>query len=235
MPSRVPLLLLPGLACDGELFADVVARLGDRVDARVADLGGHGTVGALAEAALAAMPAPRFALGGLSMGGYVAFEILRRAPQRVAAVAFMSTSARPDTPEASENRRRLMRMAEQDYSAVVDSLMPKLLHPSHAADPRLVRIVRGMAARVGVAAFVRQERAIIGRPDSRPELSAIRCPTLVLAGGDDALMPAEIHEEIAGQVPGAVLAMIDHCGHLASIEQPQVVANVLERWIARVR
>lgn len=233
MMRPTPLFLLPGLLCDRELWADQVAALRDVAQPRVADLTRHGTIGALAADALAQEEAPRFVLAGLSMGGYVAFEILRRAPERVAALALIDTSARPDTPEATDFRRRLMRLAERDLGAVVDTLLPKLVHPAHAADPRIVRIVRGMAARVGAEAFARQQRAIIGRPDSRPDLDAIRCPTLVIAGRDDALMGPEIHAEMAARIPGAELVTIDGCGHLASIERPDDVTSALRRLVRR--
>ena len=233
MGVPLPLLLLPGLLCDGELWADQVAGLSDVARPRVADLTRHGTIGALAADALAQEDAPRFALAGLSMGGYVAFEILRCAPERVAALALVDTSARPDTPEATDLRRRMMRLAEQDFAAVVDALTPKLLHPAHAADPRIVRIVRGMAARVGPEAFARQQRAIIGRPDSRPDLAAIRCPSTVVAGREDALMGPEIHAETASRIPGAELVTIDGCGHLASIERPAEVTAALRRLLRR--
>lgn len=234
MTPRIPLLLLPGLLCDAELWADQVAGLSDVAAPRVADLTRHGTIGALAADAVEQAGAPRFALAGLSMGGYVAFEILRRVPERVVALALVATSARPDAPEQTALRRRLMRLAEHDFGAVVESLLPKLVHPAHAADPRIVRVVRGMAARVGADAFQRQQRAIIGRPDSRPDLATIRCPTAVIAGRDDALMAPEIHEEMAARVPGAQRVRIDGCGHLASIEKPAEVTIALRGLLRRV-
>lgn len=231
--SRTPLLLLPGLVCDAELFGPQLEAFAVVADIRVADLSKHDTMAALADDALAQAPWPRFALGGLSMGGYVAYEILRRAPQRVSALALIDTSARPDTPESGENRRRLMSLAERDYPAVVETLLPKLMTPAHAADPRLAKVVRDMAMRVGAEAFARQERAIIARADSRPGLARIDCPTVVIAGADDQLMPREIHAEQASGIRGAELVMIDDCGHLSSIEQPQRVDDALRRWIAR--
>jgi len=188
---------------------------------------------ALAADALAQAPWPRFALGGLSMGGYVAYEILRQAPQRVSALALMDTSARPDTPEATDNRRRLIALAERDFPAVVKTLLPKLMTPAHVADPRLAKVVRDMAGRVGADAFVRQERAIIGRADSRPDLARIACPTIVLAGADDQLIPREVHAEQAAGIRGAELVIVDDCGHLSSIEQPAKVDAALRRWLAR--
>jgi len=227
------MLLLPGLACDAELFGPQMEDLAGVADIRVADLTRHDSMAALAADALAQAPWPRFALGGLSMGGYVAYEILRQAPQRVSALALMDTSARPDSPEATDNRRRLMALAERDFPAVVETLLPKLMSPAHVADPRLAKVVRDMAGRVGADAFVRQERAIIGRADSRPDLAQFTCPTIVLAGADDQLIPREVHAEQAAGIRGAELVIVDDCGHLSSIEQPAKVDAALRRWLAR--
>ena len=231
--NRPPLLLLPGLASDAELFGPQLEDLAVVADVRVADLSRHDTMAELAADALAQAPWPRFALGGISMGGYVAYEILRQAPQRVSALALMDTSARPDTPEATDNRRRLMALAERDFPAVVETLLPKLMTPGHVADPRLAKVVRDMAGRVGADAFVRQERAIIGRADSRPDLARITCPTIVLAGADDQLIPREVHAEQAAGIRGAELVIVDDCGHLSSIERPAQVDAALRRWLAR--
>ena len=231
--NRPPLLLLPGLASDAELFGPQLEDLAVVADVRVADLSRHDTMAELAADALAQAPWPRFALGGISMGGYVAYEILRQAPQRVSALALIDTSARPDTPESTENRRRLMALAERDYPAVVDALLPKLMTPGHAADPRLAKVVRDMAQRIGPEGFVRQEHAIIGRADSRPDLARIACPTIVMAGADDQLMPREIHAEQVAGIRGAELCIVDDCGHLSTIEQPASVNAALRRWLAR--
>jgi len=232
---RTPLLFLPGLASDADLFAPQLADLADVADMRVADLTAHDTMAALAADALAKAPWPRFALVGLSMGGYVAYEILRQAPARVSALALIDTSARPDTPEASENRRRLMSLAERDFPAVAETLLPKLMTPAHVADRKLAATVRDMAARIGPDAFIRQQRAIIGRADSRPDLARIACPTVVIAGADDQLMPREIHAEQAGGIRDAELVVVDDCGHLSSIEQPQRVNAALRRWLTSGR
>jgi len=231
--NRPPLLLLPGLASDAELFGPQLEDLAVVADVRVADLSKHDTMAKLAADALAQAPWERFAVGGISMGGYVAYEILRQAPQRVSALALMDTSARPDTPESTENRRRLMALAERDFPAVVDALLPKLMTPAHVADPRLAKVVRDMAQRIGPEAFVRQERAIIGRADSRPDLARIACPTVVVAGADDQLMPREIHAEQVAGIRGAELCIVDDCGHLSTIEQPAKVNAALRRWLAR--
>jgi pimeloyl-ACP methyl ester carboxylesterase len=158
---------------------------------------------------------------------------VRQAPSRVAALALMDTSARPDTPEATQNRERLIVLAARDFQAVVETLLPKLMTAAHVAEPRLAAIVRGMAERIGPDAFARQERAIIARADSRPDLARIACPTIVIAGADDALMPREIHAEQASGIRDAGLEIVDDCGHLASIEQPARVNDALRRWLAR--
>lgn len=231
--ARIPVLFLPGLLCDAALYGPQLEDLVGVADMRVADLTRHDTMPAQAADAIAQAPWPRFAVGGLSMGGYVAHEILRQAPGRVSALALIDTSARPDTAEATDNRRRLMALAERDYAAVVETLLPKLMTEAHVADPRLAKVVRDMAMRTGPDAFARQERAIIGRADSRPGLARIACPTIVIAGADDQLMPREIHAEQAAGIPGAELVIVDDCGHLSSIEQPAKVNAALRRWLAR--
>lgn len=230
---RLPLLLLPGLLCDEALYAPQLAALADVADMRVADLTRKDTMPAMAADAIAQAPWPRFAVAGLSMGGYCAHELVHQAPGRVTALALLDTSARPDTPDASENRRRLMALARHDFPAVAETLLPKFMLPANVADPRLAGIVRGMAARVGPGAFERQELAIISRADSRPRLASIKCPTLVLTGSDDALITREMHEEQAHAIPGAKLVVVPDCGHLSTIESPAAVNAALREWLAR--
>ncbi|HXZ49734.1 MAG TPA: alpha/beta fold hydrolase [Usitatibacter sp.] len=226
-----PLLLLPGLLENAEAFAHQVAGLGDAASCAVADLTRGDTITALAGEALAQAPAREFALAGHSMGGYVALEVMRRAPDRVKRLALLNTNARPDTPEATQNRRRLMELAETDFPAVGAQLLPRLVTPAHLAQAEIAGTVTRMALATGKEAFLRQERAIIGRIDSRPHLAAIACPTLVVAARGDVLMPVEILRELAAGIPGARLEVIEDCGHMASIERPAEVTRLLRAWL----
>jgi pimeloyl-ACP methyl ester carboxylesterase len=189
---------------------------------------------ALAEAALAAAPA-RFALAGLSMGGYVAFEIMRKAPERVERLALLDTQARPDTPEAADRRRGLVAIARKgDFEAVLSAVdWTNFVARTRAADDHLEAIIYGMAEEVGAAAYIRQQMAIIARPDSRGTLGSIRCPTLVLVGDDDRITPPEVAREMADGIAGAVLAIIPDCGHLSTLERPDAVTRELEAWLNR--
>ena len=163
------------------------------------------------------------------MGGYVALEIMRRAPERIERLALLNTNARPDSAEATANRRRLMALAQKDFPAVIQALLPKLANAEHLE--KVSGTITEMALAAGKEAFLRQEEAIIGRIDSRPHLAAIRCPTLVVAAGDDQLMPVEILAELAGAIPGARLATIAGCGHMASLERPAEVTKLLRDWL----
>lgn len=163
------------------------------------------------------------------MGGYVALEVMRQAPERVERLALLDTNARPDSPEATENRKRLMALAERDFPEVIRTLIPKLVMEGHVAE--LSGAITGMALACGKDAFLRQERAIIGRIDSRPHLAAIQCPTLVVAARNDALMPVEILEELARGIPGSRLAIVEESGHMASLEQPDEVLRLLREWL----
>ena len=174
-------------------------------------------------------PAGKLALAGHSMGGYVALEILRQAPERVDRLALLNTHARPDSPEATENRKRLMALAERDVPEVIRTLVPKLVLDNHLTD--LSGAITEMALGCGKEAFLRQERAIIARIDSRPHLAAIRCPTLVVAARNDALMPVELLEELARGIRGARLAIVEDSGHMAPLEQPREVLDLLRGWL----
>jgi pimeloyl-ACP methyl ester carboxylesterase len=229
--SRANLLLLPGLLENEGGFAEVIQGLERHgIACTVADMTGADSIAGLAASALAQAPSETFLLAGHSMGGYVALEIMRRAPQRVSRLALLNTHARPDSPESIENRRRLMALAERDFDAVTETLMPKLLLPAHLGDARLRALLVAMARATGVEAFKRQQAAIIGRIDSRPHLKDIRVPTLVIAARGDAIMPVEILKELADGIPGARLAIVEDSGHMASLERPAAVLEPLREW-----
>ncbi len=176
----------------------------------------------------------RFALAGLSMGGYAALEIMRVAPTRVARLALLDTSARADAPEQTNERRELIKLSQSSrFDEVPRRLLPNVVHPGRIDDERLSSLVFDMAHAVGPEAFVRQERAIIGRQDSREDLPNIACPTLVLCGREDALTPLHLHEEMASLIPGSRLCVIEDCGHLSTIERPEAVAAALREWLTQ--
>ncbi|MBO1075623.1 alpha/beta fold hydrolase [Roseomonas marmotae] len=229
--TAYPLLLLPGLLCDVRLWRDQIAALKDVAACQVADTTQDAGLGEMALRALAMAP-PRFALAGLSMGGYLALEIMRRAPERVTRLALMDTGARPDTEEQSRRRRGLMSLTRSgQFKGVTPRLLPSLLHPAHIDGP-LGFEVREMAERVGREAFLRQQQAILHRPDSRPDLPRITVPTLVVVGEQDVLTPPELSEEMAAAIPNARLVRIPEAGHLPPMEQPERVTSLLRDWLA---
>jgi pimeloyl-ACP methyl ester carboxylesterase len=188
-------------------------------------------MGAIARRILAEAP-PRFALAGHSMGGYIAFEIMRQAPERVARLALINTQARPDTAEATERRRGMMARAQAGgYRDMLDELFPGFVHPSRHEDASLRQLVYDMAEDVGVEGFIRQQTAVIGRVDSRPTLAWIKCPTLVLSGDQDNTIPNSLSMEIASNIPDAKLVILPHCGHMSQAEQPQATAAALVEWL----
>ena len=229
--TMIPLFLLPGLLCDHALWAPQVAALSDIAAPQVADLTPYDSVGGMAEAVLGAAP-DRFALAGLSMGGYVAFEIMRRAPERVIRLALLDTSARPDTPEHKKQRRELMALARTgDFKGVTPRLLPRWVHPSRVNDPALADTVTTMTQRVGREAFLRQQTAIMNRPDSRLTLPEIACPTLVLCGHEDQSTPVDRHREMAADIANARLAVVPECGHLSTLERPETVSREMRAWL----
>ena len=230
--SHVPFFILPGLLEDADAFEELIGGMSEVATTLVADMTRADSIAGMARAALEQAPAERFALAGHSMGGYVALEVMRQAPERVSKLVLLNTHARPDTAESTENRRRLMALADKDFEAVVNTLLPKLMTPEHLQDPVLAGIVGAMALGTGKEAFKRQEQAIIARIDSRPHLKDIACPTLVVAGREDALMPVELLQELAGGIRGARLEVIGECGHMASLEQPAEVLRHVREFVA---
>jgi len=167
------------------------------------------------------------------MGGYVAQEILREAPHRVSRVALLDTSARPDSAEQTARRRALIKLAQTGkFKGVTPRLLPLLIHPARLADPALTGIVMAMAERVGQAAFLHQQNAILNRPDGRPDLPRVNCPALVMCGVQDVLTPPALSRELAAAIPDARLIELDDCGHLSSLEQPEQVNQAFEDWLA---
>ncbi len=231
MPSRMPLVLLPGLLCDAALWRHQTDTLADLADMTIADVTQEDQAGPMAQRILAEAP-EEFALAGLSMGGYLAFEILRQAPDRVTRLALLDTSARADTWEKTKLRQDLIDLAQTgEFKGVTPRLLPRLIHPARMGDAALVGSVLAMAERVGRDAFVRQERLLMLRPDSRHDLSLIHCPTLVLCGRQDGLTPLAESEEMAEKIPRAKLVVIEDCGHLSAMERPRAVSAVLRYWL----
>lgn len=229
---KIPLTLLPGLLCDDALWEPQLAALSDIAEITVADLTRDELLPLMAARVLAEAP-ERFALAGLSMGGYLAQEIMRQAPERVMRLALLDTSARADTPERRSVRRGLIELAQKgDFKGITPRMLPQWLHPDHLADAALTRTVTEMTQRVGRDAYLRQMQAIMGRPDGREDLRRIGVPTLVLCGREDQATPLALHEEIAALVPGAALSVIERCGHLSTLERPQAVNAALRGWLA---
>jgi pimeloyl-ACP methyl ester carboxylesterase len=231
--SALPFYALPGLMNDARLWLHAIAAMPGRLT-RIADVVSHDSVRALATAALVNAPADRFALAAFSLGGYVAFEMIRQAPERVAALALVDTSARPDTPESIETRQRMIAgvtTGTGNFAAVAAPFLARAVHPSRVGDAALGALLASMAGSVGPEGFVRQQRAAIGRPDSRPLLKDIQCPTLVLCGRQDQLTPLECSVEMGAGIPGAQLVILEGCGHAAPLEQPEAVNSALLRWL----
>lgn len=232
MTGRIQLVLVPGLLCSAKLWEAQVDDLSDIADTVVADMTQDDTMEAMADRVLACVDGT-FSLAGLSMGGYVALEVMRRAPERVDRLALLDTGARADTPEQTTRRKDLIALSDRgEFKAVSPKLLPLFIHPDRLSEEGLVADITDMAESVGKDAFLRQQHAIMHRPDSRPGLADIRCPVLVVCGREDVLTPPELSEEIAGLVPGATLAFIDDCGHLSTMERPEEVNTVLRDWLS---
>jgi pimeloyl-ACP methyl ester carboxylesterase len=229
-----PLLLIPGLMCTGALFAPQVEafRAGRKVI--VADHTQRGSMAEIASQILTAAP-QRFALAGLSMGVYLSLEIVAQAPERVTRLALLDGKARPDTADQTSGRKALLQMADEGRFMDITTgvLMQRLIAPHRLGDEALRQTIIRMAADTGEAAFRRQMNAIMTRRDYRPVLGQVNCPTLVLTGELDVITPPDCAREMTAGIAGADLQIVAACGHLATVEAPDVVTAALAGWLAR--
>jgi pimeloyl-ACP methyl ester carboxylesterase len=216
---------------DERLYAAQLAALGERYECRAFVFRDQDSLGAMAEELLANTPA-RFTLIGLSLGGYVAFEVIRRQLHRLERLALLDTTAAADQPARHAGRLADMaKVREGGIEALIPELPARWLLPAHAKRPELVALMAEMARSVGARGQINQQTAMLGRPDSHRDLSKVAVPTLVMCGRQDPVTPVADHQAMAACVPGARLAFIENCGHLSAIEQPQAVTQVLSEWL----
>ncbi|HRI18915.1 MAG TPA: alpha/beta fold hydrolase [Burkholderiaceae bacterium] len=224
------IVLIPGLAADASTWT---AQLEVFPGALVSDVHfRNDTLPAMA-AALLAEHEGGLVLCGASMGGMVALECQRQAPERVHGLALLGSSARPDTPEIAALRANAFEMIDAGrFDEMIAMNVPFSFHADRLAERELTQAYVDMLLRAGAAQLVRQNLAVAARPDSRPLLPAVACPTLVLCGDADLVTPLEHSREIAAAVPGAELVVIERCGHMLTMERPDEVNAALRRWLA---
>ena len=229
--KSLPIVLIPGLACTARLYSEQMPALWTFGPITVADHRRADHVDAIARQILDSAPR-QFALAGLSMGGYIALAIMRIAPERVAKLALLDTASRSDTPEQTERRKTQIAMVQNgQLDAINDALWPLLVHADRKGDAALKAAVNEMSLTSGAETFVRQQQAIMTRPDSRPFLANITCPTLVLVGDGDQLTPPQLAEEMASLIPSSRHVVVSNCGHLSTLEQPEFVTKTLVEWM----
>jgi pimeloyl-ACP methyl ester carboxylesterase len=225
-------VLVTGQLLTHEVWGETLPALRAHHDVTLADHTQDDTIAGMAERLLAAAP-PTFDLVGQAMGGFVAFEVLRRAPQRVRRLALLSTLAPNDGPAQTERRQGYIRLVEDGrFAEVVEERLPILVHSDRRDDAPLIDLIRRMAQDTGAETFTTQQRAIMSRADSRPGLAAIPCPTLVIRGDEDGITTAQHADEIATAILGARLERLAHCGHLTTLEQGPATAKLLVDWLA---
>jgi pimeloyl-ACP methyl ester carboxylesterase len=216
---------------DERLYAAQIAALADRYDCRAFVFREQDSLGGMAEELLANAPA-RFTLIGLSLGGYVTFEIIRRQLSRLERLALLDTTAVADTPARRAGRLAdIAKVRGGGIEALIPELPSRWLLPAHAQNPELVALMADMARSVGARGQISQQTAMLGRPDSHLDLAQVAVPTLVMCGRQDPVTPVADHEAMAARVPGSRLAFIEDCGHLSAIEQPDAVTRVLADWL----
>jgi pimeloyl-ACP methyl ester carboxylesterase len=228
------LVLLPGLACDARLWEAQIPALPPSLDIHVSDVHmRHGRIEAMASALLAEQPPGPLILCGASMGGMIAMEAARQAPGRIAGLALLGSSARPETPEMYELRLSAIELFERGEARDVIKLNAGFaFHPARASDTALIGRYVELILDAGAAQLIRQNRALMERPDARPHLPRLRCPTLVMCGDADRLTPPECSREIASLIPHAELVWVEACGHMLTMEKPEVVNATLGLWLA---
>jgi pimeloyl-ACP methyl ester carboxylesterase len=231
MPEHTPVVLVPGLNCSARLYGYQIPHLWRFGPVLIANHARGDTMTAIASNVLAEAP-PRFALVGFSFGGYIVFEMLRQARERITKLALLNTSARPDTPQQAERRRERIAIVESGrFDESLDLQYPLVVHRSRIDDPELRRLYQKMATEYGAEVCVRHLKASISRPDSRPDLATIDCPAVVVVGDSDQLTPPQLAEEMVAGIKGARLVVLPKSGHLSPLERPKHVNETLIEWM----
>jgi pimeloyl-ACP methyl ester carboxylesterase len=235
--NKTPLLLVPGMICSPRLYADQVAALSGEVDIVVPDwrrapLAIWDSWESAARWVVDQMPAGKFALAGLSLGGMLAVEIMQFAAERVTKLALLDTGVRGQNEAERAIRRARIRLADEGHFAVVLGMQMSRFIPAYMLpDKALVDAVMTMCGEIGVEIYKRQEALAAIRVDRRPDLPKIKCPTIVVCGRDDAALPLFLSEEISAAIKGSELIVIEQCGHLITMEKPEETNTILKRWL----
>lgn len=234
MTEIAPLCLLPGLICDEVIWAAQVRALSELTKVTVPDYGDARSLETMAGCVLASAPG-KISLAGHSMGGRVALEVFRIAPDRVARLALLDTGVHPLEPGETEKRMALLELGRQNgMDALVESWLLPMVHPDHRSNDALLTPLRQMCVGAGIERFENQITALINRPDARPLLAEIDCPTLVATGRQDLWSPVAQHEEIAKEIRGSELVVFENAGHMAPAETPEDVSEALRRWLSMI-
>ncbi|MEK7945114.1 alpha/beta hydrolase [Pigmentiphaga sp. YJ18] len=230
--ARAPLVLIPGLLCNEVLWEPQRIGLRGRADIWIPDLSRDASLPEAVERMLADVPFERFALAGLSMGGYLAALAALQAPHRVQRLALLNTRAHAQETEAGRLRRTAqIELARRDFAALVEQLLPALLRPQALRDETLAQVVRDMSLSLGAEVFIRQQEANMNRPPIAHRLAHIACPTWVIGGDQDAIAPQESQHALARAIAGSHPCMLRDCGHLSTLEHPGVVTRLLGQWL----
>jgi pimeloyl-ACP methyl ester carboxylesterase len=228
----LPVLLVPGLDCSARVWAAQIPALWQYGPVTIADHTRQDSVDGIAAHILATAP-PRFALAGVSMGGYVALAIQRAAPERIERLALVDTSAIADDEDRKETRRRLQQLEREDrFEEILAGGWESLVHPDNLDNEELKDVMREMRRETGKEASIRELQAVMDRPDSRDQLSAIAVPTLIAVGDKDGTTPPELSRQMAAAIPGSRLAVVPGAGHLALLEQPEAMSRELVAWLS---
>ena len=228
------IVLLHGLLCDETVWVDQQARLSAEHEVLVPSLRGYSSLTDMAASVVGDTPSS-FHLIGHSMGGRVAFEIMRLAPERVASLVVLDTGTHPVSSAEPAKRQVLLDVAEREgIGGVAREWIPPMIHPDRRQDVELLERMHTMVTKYSVIDFQGQVGALLSRLDAGPVLATITCPTLVVCGRQDDWSPLAQHETIAAAIPGAELAVIDDAGHMVTVEQPQAVSALLEQWFDRL-
>jgi pimeloyl-ACP methyl ester carboxylesterase len=233
MTEKPTLVLIPGLLCSPDLWREQISGLKDIVNIIVADHTLDDSMEGIAARILDNAP-EKFALAGLSMGGYIAQEVVWQAPERVTHLAILDSRSVPDTPDERQKRYDFLQLVDKgSFKGVTRNLLPVLIHESRLEDEELVARIFKMADDVGKEAYKRQIKAILDRENYWERLKTISCPTLVLAGAEDKIIPVSMQRDMAAEIPGAEFVTIPHCGHLPTMEEPEKTNAHLRDWLNR--